>query len=89
MPSVKQRALQALTQPGCGRCGTTKGVTQQPCRTQYADPKENESPWLCAQCAEDYHDYWDGMWADYYSGSGVAYVTPEQLKKLRLKEQKH
>ena len=44
------------------------GVTQQGCRTQYVDPELNTSPWLCLVCSEGYHEHWDGMWAEYYSG---------------------
>jgi hypothetical protein len=77
----KLLALRALTE-GCERCGAF-GATRQPCRTSYADPKENVSPLLCAPCAEEYHDHWDSMWAEYYSGSGVMLVTKEQLAALR------
>ena len=83
MPSIKQRALTSL-QKCCERCGAP-GATLQPCRTAYCDPKENISPLLCLPCAEEYHDHWDCMWAEYYSGSGVVHVTREQLAALRKK----
>jgi len=51
-----------------GPCDQTMGVTQQGCRTQYVDPELNTSPWLCLVCSEGYHEHWDGMWAEYYSG---------------------
>ena len=50
-----------------GPCENTE-ITQQDCRTQYADPSQNRSPWLCAECAQAYHDYWDEMWANYNRG---------------------
>lgn len=79
--SVKRLALAALTHI-CERCGAYP-AERVPCRTAYADAKENESPMLCAPCAEEYNDYWDERWADYYNGSGVVYVSKESLKKLR------
>ena len=83
-PTLKQRQLEALARR-CERCGsTTEAVTQQPCRTAYTDEASNVSPWLCAPCAEAYHDYWDSAWADYYNGSGIVYVTPEMLKQSRI-----
>lgn len=83
VPSVKDRALAAL-QHCCERCGAYP-AERQPCRTCYSDHKENIAPMLCPACAEEYNDYWDEMWADYYSGSGVVHVTKEQLKALRVK----
>ena len=84
MPAIKQRALQALAVK-CDRCGAP-GATRQPCRTSYADAKENVSPMLCAPCADEYHDHWDERWAEYYSGSGVVHVTKQELTALRKRE---
>ena len=70
VPSLKRRAIQALMNR-CERCGSVKGVRQEPCRTMYTESKLNVSPFLCRECAEDYHDYWNSLWADYYSGLGV------------------
>ncbi len=71
-PRFKALALQVLRDyHECERCGSRQEVRQEPCRTAYADPAENISPWLCRPCAEEYHDNWDEMWADYYSGQGL------------------
>ena len=49
----------------CGEVGLH--IIRQSCRTAYADPKKNKSPWLCPACADEYHQYWDSLWADYNS----------------------
>lgn len=51
----------------CDQIGQQRGP-----RTAYhwngkgEDP--NQSPILCDECADEYHDYWDEMWDDYYAG---------------------
>ncbi len=53
----------------CERCnGVNETVTLRECRTAYADDKKNHSPRLCDECALEYNDYWDSLWADYYNG---------------------
>ena len=47
----------------------SKLVLEQSCRTRYADNSRNKNIWLCPSCAKYYHQYWDGMWADYYQGT--------------------
>ena len=85
--SIKRLALQALAAlKACERCGSTVGVRQEPCRTCYADAAQNISPRLCRECAEDYHLLWDEQWADYINGTGVAYVSKEQLTANRKRE---
>lgn len=83
MPSIKHRVIEALALvKKCERCGAL-GATLQPSRTQYTDPKENVDMWMCPYCAEEYHLYWDEMWADYYSSSGVVHVSRQELTDLR------
>lgn len=54
---------------------TFGGCAWEDSRTQYAPTDKNPNPnrpiYLCFECAEWHHDYWDGMWQDVYSGSGV------------------
>jgi hypothetical protein len=65
----------------CLRCGTTEGVELESSRTMYptepptwlervadieTDP--NAPIPLCRECAEEHHDHWNGMWAEYYAG---------------------
>jgi hypothetical protein len=59
-----------LELPRCENCGSHIGVRREQCRTAYAEAHLNLSPFLCRKCADDYHDYWDNLWADYYSDSG-------------------
>lgn len=55
-----------------GGCFTFRGVRLEDSRTAYAWDGMGENPnaptYLCRQCAKEHHTYWDGMWADYYSG---------------------
>lgn len=54
----------------CARCGDVgESVVKQECRTAYADERRNITPVLCPLCAEEYHDYWDSLWADYYANT--------------------
>lgn len=48
-----------------GECGSAE-VSVVNCRTAYADNKQNTSPTLCKDCAQEYNDHWDDMWAEYY-----------------------
>lgn len=57
----------------CARCGEqSSDVTWHQSRTAYVwdgtglDPN-HPSP-LCPSCRRDDVEYWDDMWADYYSG---------------------
>ena len=56
--------------PGCEQCGSMAGCFQEPSRTMYHWSGEGEDPnrdrRLCRACAAEHHDYWDGMWDDYY-----------------------
>lgn len=61
--------------PRCERCATIFGLELESSRTLYNfdgdwfSPKNPNRPQLlCRCCAEEHHDYWDGMWADYNSG---------------------
>jgi len=51
----------------CEYCGNP-GATKRKCRTMYADDTKNVDPVLCDECATGYNEYWDEMWAEYYSG---------------------
>lgn len=57
---------------GCERCGEFDGVEEAPVMTAYHWDGEgenpNQPPYLCAQCTEQYMDYWNEMWDSYYSG---------------------
>ena len=56
----------------CEHCRSFWGLKLEDGRTMYEwngkgeDP--NRSQLLCRMCAVMHHDYWDEMWADYYSG---------------------
>lgn len=59
----------------CERCGSLRGVKSEGGRTAYhyegpsnvfQDP--NRSVGLCRHCAVEYHQHWDDMWQEYYSG---------------------
>lgn len=59
----------------CTACGTFQGVQLEPSRTAYhfegeiGSPEDPNKPMaLCRSCAKEYHEYWDEMWAEYYSG---------------------
>jgi len=54
---------------GCGTCpccGREAEVTTERQRTHYEDDSLN---WFtgCKACKEENDDYWDDMWAEYYS----------------------
>jgi hypothetical protein len=55
----------------CENCGA-RPTTLESRRTAYAwngigkDP--NAPIRLCAECATEHHEYWNDMWAEYYSG---------------------
>ena len=62
---------------GCENCGSLIGVKWESSRTAYhyegiegidADP--NRPRRYCRSCADMHHDYWDGMWAEYYNSRG-------------------
>lgn len=59
---------------GCENCGSFHGLHHPPSMTCYAwDGKgenPNATPKLCLDCAEDYGEYWEAMWAEYYAGQG-------------------
>jgi len=66
----------------CVRCGTSEGVKLEDARTAYEQPSPdffdhlvgvplpdpNAPVLLCRSCAKEHHEFWDEMWADYYSG---------------------
>lgn len=60
----------------CEHCGTTDGdIKLESSRTMYYFEGVIDSPedpnhdiMLCRECAAAHHEYWDEMWADYYSG---------------------
>ncbi len=56
----------------CMRCGTIKGVLWEPARTAYYWDGTGEDPNaplpLCGACEQEHTEYWDHMWAEYYSG---------------------
>lgn len=49
----------------CEECSADNALPQ-PIRSNYGGEKELI---LCANCAKDYHDYWDEMWAIYSDNS--------------------
>jgi hypothetical protein len=59
----------------CMSCGSTEDVELENSRTCYhfegnihsLDNPNRPIP-LCRECAKEHHEYWDGMWADYYRG---------------------
>lgn len=61
------KRFRSPAQLACLRCGNTNGVELEDSRTAYPDDPNSPIP-LCRPCAEFHHGYWDGMWADYYSG---------------------
>jgi hypothetical protein len=67
--AIKARVLLGLSDGPCERCGNPQ-AKRQPCRTAYADPKENVEPIYCRECAGDYHFYWDNMWDEYNASRG-------------------
>lgn len=59
----------------CERCGSNEGVEIESARTQYHTEHNDDGPEdpnrgiaYCRPCAKEHHEYWDSMWADYYSG---------------------
>ena len=56
----------------CARCGSREGVKLEGARTAYCETEENPDPNadipFCRPCAEEHHDHWDEMWAEYNSG---------------------
>jgi hypothetical protein len=54
-----------------GECGM-RPAHEIPCRTQYCEAEMNIAPVLCEDCARDYNDYWDEMWAGYH-GVPISY----------------
>lgn len=60
----------------CKHCGETTKVIWESSKTMYhwnmnetsLDPNRNIA--LCRGCAKSHHEYWDDLWAEYYSGRG-------------------
>lgn len=56
----------------CEHCECREGVRAESARTLYEwngwGINPNRDVYLCRQCAEEHHAYWDDMWAEYYSG---------------------
>jgi hypothetical protein len=56
----------------CARCGSREGVEMESARTAYEptekDPDPNADIPYCRSCAEEHHEHWDEMWAEYYAG---------------------
>lgn len=54
-----------------GQCECRCKVRWRSAMTAYHWEGEGEDPnhpvLLCEDCAEEYHDYWNEMWADYYA----------------------
>lgn len=48
----------------CEHCKSMTIISQQVSRTAYAADAQNLCPRLCADCAAEYHDYWDEMWSN-------------------------
>jgi hypothetical protein len=64
-----ERLIDETNLATCEGCRVVnQSVALRPCRTSYADPSQNHSPRLCDECASEYNDYWDSLWADYYGG---------------------
>lgn len=53
-------------------CGATGNMSWRPAVTAYHWDGKGKDPnrdlYLCDNCAEDYYDYYDGLWQDYYGG---------------------
>lgn len=59
----------------CARCGAEQNVKLEDARTAYyfegkigSDDDPNRPIPLCPECAAEYHQHWDYMWAEYHSG---------------------
>lgn len=64
----EKKAIEGLICEGMyGPC-ERRDVSEVICRTQYCEAAMNINPILCPDCAKEYNEYWDEMWADYYSG---------------------
>ena len=67
-------AEQGAALGGCSNCGSFWRLDWQPSMTAYpskpGEPDPNAPVWLCEPCSEDYEEYWENMWAEYYSGQG-------------------
>ena len=65
--------LLGLENPGkCEYCiRDVAMIIETPAMTRYAWDGEGENPnrdkFLCITCAHEHQEYWDMMWADYYS----------------------
>lgn len=67
--NIKQLNITAeVMEVPCERCGITTEVQLEPSRTYYVDESKNVEIWLCRECADEYHQHWDDMWAEYHSG---------------------
>jgi len=57
-----------------GPCGSTEDVRWESSRTQYywdkskTDIDPNRPIAFCKECAQNHHEYWGEMWAEYYAG---------------------
>ena len=72
---IPERLWRLLRKFRCERCGSWRGVQWENSRTMYhyegrwgsrEDPNRDVA--LCRPCAEEHHECWDSMWADYNSG---------------------
>lgn len=59
----------------CLCCYGTEGVEMESSRTQYhfkgeiGGPDDPNRPIpLCRECAEEHHQHWNDMWAEYHNG---------------------
>ena len=56
----------------CDRCGATENIEVVGAMTAYDSPDGKPDPNhpipYCPDCTEEYVDFWDEMWAEYYSG---------------------
>ena len=68
----------------CSHCDETTDVNYEDSRTCYCEPELTYFDWiklgddpkpdpnapvpLCRKCAKEYHEFWDEMWKQYYSG---------------------
>lgn len=71
---VRKEMLRRRDAGICENCETAEGTKLRPARTSYHyegdDPdKDPNRDWMgCDVCDEQDREYWDEMWAEYYSG---------------------